>query len=457
MLGVEKMASQSVGEKEQPLLEGDITEQMVSFDRMEVSASNFVGAAHDTVFSTLSTYWRIAAKTFAKACGVAIGWSWSVAIQTSFSEKLVPEELNTFAGLLYACSISFLTAWMIMWITKHQQDPNDVEFGKFGRNSRELLLVVQPMVLAWAWKDCLRGLLWEHLPDDEPMQLFYYRLGFAVSATVILAVAVHWMGGKVRQAQEDNADAASQTYSVVLMSMLSASFGLFLAWCWNETAATFSGVLYPHSETSEGVTLCTYAAILTLVATLGTMKLGNMAQELRDAQASATGAVPLFNSQVPLWAKFIDLISASLGYMVGWAWSDAAMTLFLHSFAVSDVGALYGLYAVTVTVVAVLYTSHVATLLDQAETPAGVKQYATLLLNALGFMVGWSWKAYMQFFVQMLPKGSEIFADYFQAITATIIACVIYHKLRIWEAQSTNADVEKHIIKMTEAAGDGLD
>merc|ERR1712086_1111719 len=85
MGGVEKMASQSVGEKEQPLLEGDITEQMVSFDRMEVSASNFIGAAHDTVFSTLSTYWRIAAKTFAKACGVAIGWSWSVVLMSMLS------------------------------------------------------------------------------------------------------------------------------------------------------------------------------------------------------------------------------------------------------------------------------------------------------------------------------------------------------------------------------------
>jgi hypothetical protein len=431
---------------------------MVSFERFEMNATDFVGAARNAVFSSLSTYWRIAAKTFAKACGVAIGWSWSIAIQTSFSESLVPEALNTFAGLLYAIAISLLTGWMIMWITEHQRDPNDVEFGKFGRNSRELLLVVQPMVLAWAWKDCLRGLLWEHLPDDEPMQLFGYRLAFAVSATVILAVAVNWMGGKVKEAQENNATAAAQTYSVVLMSMLSASFGLFLAWCWNETAATFSGVLYPHSEASEGLTLCVYAAVLTLTATLGTMKLGNMAQELRDTQSGgASGAIPLFNSHVPLWVKFIDLISASLGYMVGWAWSDAAMTLFLDSFRLTDIGALYGLYAFSVTVIAVLYTSHVAQLLDQPDTPAGVKQYATLLLNALGFMVGWSWKAYMQYFVKMLPKGSEIFADYFQAVTATIIACVIYHKLRIWEAQSTESDVEKHITQMTDAAENQMD
>merc|ERR1712166_770499 len=99
-----------------------------------------------------------------------------MALHQTFSESLVPEYFNTMAGILYAVAMSLLTALMIKWISKHQADPNDAEFGKFGRNSRELLLVVQPMVLAWAWKDALRGALWEHLPaeEDKATQMFAY-------------------------------------------------------------------------------------------------------------------------------------------------------------------------------------------------------------------------------------------------------------------------------------------
>merc|ERR1711998_583035 len=104
-------------------------------------------------------------------------------------------------------------------------------------------------------------------------------------------------------------------------------------------------------------------------------------------QGGSGSSIPLFEAGLPLWVKFVDLISASLGYMVGWAWSDAATVLFLHAFAFSDVKLLYFAYACAVSVAATLYTSHVAKPVDNPETPDGVKQYATLILNALGFMV----------------------------------------------------------------------
>merc|ERR1712196_183005 len=144
--------------------------------------------------------------------------------------------------------------------------------------------------------------------------------------------------------------------------------------------------------------------------------------------------------------------------MGGWAWSDAAASLLLHAFAFSDVRFFYLMYAMAVSAAAVLYTSHVADLIDNPDTPAGVRQYATLLLNALGFMVGWAWKSYIQYFVEMLPSGGGLIAAQFvQAITASIIATLLYHKLRMLEAQSQASDVEKHINKFTKAAGSTMD
>lgn len=455
-------------DKRAPLLEeekGNITEQFVTFDAFQVDASTVAGSDFGVdiskmVFSTLSTYWRIAAKTTAKACGVAIGWSWAAAIQTAFSEELVPQSLNTSAGLIYAVAMSFLTAWMVMWISKHQNDPNDVEFGRYGRNSRELLLVVQPMVLAWAWKDSLRGAVWEHLPDDTPEMLVMYRFGFAFAATLLIACGVNQLGNMIKRASEGQNPDESMTYPVVLMSMLSASFGLFLAWCWNESAASLSQVL-SDGRTSEGVALTIYAALLTGAATCGTMYLGNLAGRLRSELAECKGSeadMPLFESGLPLWCKFVDLISASLGYMVGWAWSDAATQLLLHALSMTDMKVFYLIYALTVSGVAILYTSHVAKVLDNPDTPAGVKQYATLILNALGFMVGWAWKAYIQYFVELMPVGGGLIVMQFgQAIMASIIASLVYHKLRMLEAESQASDVEKYIHAVTNTAGNAMD
>ena len=56
---------------------------------------------------------------------------------------------------------------MITTINQHQR--GDIEFGLFGRHSRALLLAIQPMILAWAWKDALVTSLWKQLPKVEPV------------------------------------------------------------------------------------------------------------------------------------------------------------------------------------------------------------------------------------------------------------------------------------------------
>lgn len=59
--------------------------------------------------------------------------------------------------------------------------------------------------------------------------------------------------------------------------------------------------------------------------------------------------------------------------------------------------------------------------------------------------MGWAWKEYMHFLIERIPSGSgRIFGQYFQALTLSIAACVIYHKLRMHEgrvaSQEANAE-----------------
>mmetsp|Transcript_6413 Transcript_6413/g.21273 ORF Transcript_6413/g.21273 Transcript_6413/m.21273 type:complete len:346 (-) Transcript_6413:290-1327(-) len=340
---------------------------------------------------------------------------------------------------------------MITTINRHQRDPRgDIEFGLFGRHSRALLLAIQPMILAWAWKDALVTSLWKQLPKVEPARLLACRFVFAVAATTAVAAVMRFRGITVQQAKAQRRSAVEQDYALVLINMLAGAFGLFLAWCWNETAATLSAVLLENWVMSpswvkgaEVATLCAYATALTALAAWAITRLGSHAQDLRDAVSSRRES--LLDQSLPLWADFIDLLSISLGYMVGWAWSDAAKVLFLEAFIFSDAAAFYGAYVVAITAAEVLYTSHLARLLDNPQSPAGLKQFSTTLHTALGFMVGWAWKEYMHFLIERIPSGSgRIFGQYFQALTLSIAACVIYHKLRMHEgrvaSQEANAE-----------------
>ena len=59
--------------------------------------------AGETVLQQISTYWEVAAKTFAKACGVAVGWLWSIALKDTFGEEL--PGLASFADIIYAVTL----------------------------------------------------------------------------------------------------------------------------------------------------------------------------------------------------------------------------------------------------------------------------------------------------------------------------------------------------------------
>ena len=59
---------------------------------------------------------------------------------------------DSFARFPDAILMTAFTTWMVKYISEGAGDPDNIEYGKFGQHSRELLLLCQPMMLAWAWK-----------------------------------------------------------------------------------------------------------------------------------------------------------------------------------------------------------------------------------------------------------------------------------------------------------------
>ena len=386
---------------------------------------------------------------------------------------------------------------MITTINRHQRDPRgDVEFGLFGRHSRALLLAIQPMILAWAWKDALVTSLWKQLPKVEPVRaacnatlcswlaptprgckqarLLACRFVFAVAATTAVAAVMRFRGITVRY--------VGGAHSVRFP----------LQTFWHATGPTSQGAaplgrraglrtrpdqharrsVWPLFgvvlERDRGDPLRSLARELGDESQLGQGRRGGHALRVRDRPHRSSGvghhaarlarARPARRGVEPARepprpepaamvcahlaspsaavregsstdaqiissagdrADFIDLLSISLGYMVGWAWSDAAKeerprhpqasdgvdspphptflpapptkVLFLEAFIFSDAAAFYGAYVVAITAAEVLYTSHLARLLDNPQSPAGLKQFSTTLHTALGFMVVCPW------------------------------------------------------------------
>lgn len=389
---------------------------------------------------------RIGAKLLAKACGVAIAWSWADAIHSTFSEKLVPPAFTAFTGILYACAMTLLTTYMVKYIAEGAGDPDNIEYGQFGAHSRELLLIVQPMMLAWAWKDALRDALWQRLPQDSMVMLLLGRLAFAVLATMTLSWVIKKLGDKIEEQKRQGEDG---TYTTVALSLLSAAFSLFLAWCWNAVANTL-GEAISSGKTATAFTTTLYAAGVTLFASWATTQLS---QKLREFTQHASP-----DDVQPMLMKFIDLIEVSLGYVVGWAWSDAAVNVLMEAFTFTDMKMLYLVYAVGITVAAIVFTYHMASVIDDPDTPILMRQYMTLLLNALALMTGWAWKAYIQYFVKMLPAGGgRIVSNYFQAVTMTLIACFMYHKICLMAKAELSAAQEKIVDKQVEKAANQMD
>jgi len=62
---------------------------------------------------------------------------------------------------------------------------------------------------------------------------------------------------------------------------------------------------------------------------------------------------------------------------------------------------MYFAYSVGVTISSIIFSYHMATLLEDHETPRVVRQYLTLSLNALALMTGWAWKSYAKQLVKV--------------------------------------------------------
>lgn len=386
---------------------------------------------------------RIAAKLFAKACGVAIAWSWADAIHSSFSEHFVPVYLTAATGLLYAVVMTFFTTFMVKYIAEGAGDPDNVQYGTFGMHSRELLLIVQPMMLAWAWKDAFREVIWDRLPQDSAISLIFYRLIFAGIISLVMAYVITQLALKVEEQRVAGEDG---TFTSVAMSLLSASFGLFIAWCWNSVAQAL-GKAISNGEAATAVTTTLYAVSVTALAAYITAELANQIRSFAESTAD--------RNTKPVWLKFIDLLMASLGYIVGWAWSDAAVHLLLETFAFSDMKMLYLVYTVLVTGAGVVFSTHMARVLSDPGTPVLIREYMTLLLNALALMTGWAWKSYIQYFVNLLSVdgAGRVMSNWFQAIFMTLAACYIYHKI----CNAAKAKISEAEENMVNRAGNQMD
>lgn len=173
-----------------------------------------------------------------------------------------------------------------------------------------------------------------------------------------------------------------------------------------------------------------YAILATGFAAYITTEVSNRLRAIGELGPDATR---------PYWFKFIDLISVSLGYLVGWAWSDAAVCVLMESLAFTDMKALYLVYSIVVTIAAACFTMHMASVLDDPAVPVLQRQYLTLFLNALALMTGWAWKSYIQNFVNQMPPGEgRIVSNYLQALTQTLLACYVYHQICV---ASKNAEL----------------
>jgi len=410
---------------------------------LEEGAEFYDRTVNQSVVPAAARTLRVIAKFIAKACGVAIAWSWSDAIHSSFSEHMVPVWLTAFSAVLYAILITGFTTFMVKYIAEGAGDPNNIEYGRFGMHSRELLLLVQPMMLAWAWKDALRDAFWDRLPQDTFVALVFGRLVFALLATAVLSWLTHQLAMKIEELRERGEDKA---YATVALTLLSASFSLFLAWCWNSVAKTV-GRACSTGHAATAVTTTIYAVGVTALAAYITTEVSSKLREI----ASSVGP----EAARPFWFKFIDLVSVALGYIVGWAWSDAAVNLLLETLAFSDMKMLYLVYSIVVTVVSAAFTVYMAKTVDDPDTSVLLRQYLTLFLNALALMTGWAWKSYIQHFVEQMPAGDggRIASNYLQAVSITLVSCYVYHQIST-RAKGVMMGAEERVI---ETAGNQMD
>merc|ERR1712086_367777 len=135
----------------------------------------------------------------------------------------------------------------------------------------------------------------------------------------------------MEESGEDN------SYEHVAMSLLSTAFGLFIAWSWNQVSESL-GEQMSTGKAATAVTTTLWAIGVTFAATIITTEI---ADRLRSFANSGQD-----ESQKPAFLKFVDLFMVSLGYVVGWAWSDALTHVLIDYFYYTDMKAMYFAYSV---------------------------------------------------------------------------------------------------------------
>merc|ERR1712072_468459 len=193
------------------------------------------------------------------------------------------------------------------------------------------------MMLAWAWRGFFIELLWEHLQGAGWMVLLY-RVLFALFFTLLLAFVITKLNDKI---EEQKAAGDDHTYMTVAMHLLSAAFGLFIAWCWNQVSESLGEAISDGAAATALSTLM-WAIGVTAAASIITVEISVRLKAFAESTAS--------EESKPVYLKFVDLVMVALGYVVGWAWSDAVTHILIEYFAFSDMKVLYLVYSIGVTV-----------------------------------------------------------------------------------------------------------
>jgi len=351
-------------------------------------------------------------------------------------------------GIVYAGLLTLLAVFLV----RHAQSLKFASRQSFWASCRMLLLVVMPMLLGWAWKDCLRQIFWERLHAEDSTILLLIRLGFATVSTLLVVLLTRCVNSTLNAMQAEDeelehrqrsqlgavADSLVQTVSGGALEstdevkarvwntllMVCKSFAVFISWCWHAVARE-SGVLARdklgtnYSEIwSRGI----YAALVTGFFTWTTIKMVNAFKFEEDEKAVDQGA----QAYKKTWKQYFKLVGSTKGYMIGWAWSEFfEMLLIGRSF--NRIHVDYTVYTGLVIVMGMLITTHM-TYLDGAGHKQGslLLELNRVMLHVAGMMAGWSLENWLQTAIPSDQGGVQLA----KAFILTIVACIVYHLIR---------------------------
>ena len=224
---------------------------------------------------TLAKYSKFLGNLFSDAAGVVLGWQWSrvlhayidqLELKMEFEDgREVGMDMKALSPDAFGVAYALLLTVLAGFVVSQAQTIKHLPKNSFVASSRMLLLVVMPMLLGWAWKDCLRQFFWENIEAEDEMFLFLTRVGFALVATLVVVVLTRIVNNStskesIQDSGEESTgmgvldsfidDHRAQMWNTIIM--VSKSFAVFISWCWHAVAREFGvlaqGILFSLSN-----------------------------------------------------------------------------------------------------------------------------------------------------------------------------------------------------------------